>query len=110
MSRTRADDYRRWFEYERDAHAKVLAAMSAVPGTRRAAPEFRRALTLFAHIVQARRLWLYRLGVARESPAHDEMFPENVGLPDLKGRIDAMQGAWSAYLAGLDDAAIAGHF
>lgn len=110
MTRTRADEYRRWFEYERDSHAKVLSSLNAVPGGRRGAPEFRKAASLLAHIIQARRLWLYRMGVARESPTLEEMFPENVGLSDLQARLETMQGAWSAYLAGLDDAAIASAF
>ena len=107
---TRAGDYRRWFDYERDSHAKVLAALNAVPPERRGAPEFQKAMTLVAHIVEARRLWLFRLGAASEGPGAGDFFPENVSLPDLAGRLEAMQAAWSGLLEGLDDAAIAGPF
>ena len=31
MAGNLADRYRRWFEYEKDAHAKVLASLAAVP-------------------------------------------------------------------------------
>ena len=110
MARSRADEYRRWFDYERDSHAKVLAALDAVPAERRGAPEFRKAVTLFAHIIEARRLWLFRMGAAREGPRLDDMFPESVSLADLSGRLDAMHAAWSRHLAALDDAAIARHF
>ena len=110
MTRTRADEYRRWYDYERESHAKVLAALCAVPAERRSAPEFRKAATLMAHIIEARRLWLFRLGAARESPRLEDFFPENVSLADLATRLDAMQAAWTSFLAGLDDAAIARTF
>ena len=110
MTRTRADDYRRWFEYERESHAKVLGAMTAVAEARRGAPEFRRAATLFAHIIEARRVWLFRMGGAPEGPKLEDLFPEGVSLEDLSRRLDAMHAAWSRHLATLDDAAIARPF
>jgi len=105
-SATRAGDYRRWFDYERDSHAKVLAALHTVAPERRTAPEFQKAMTLVAHIVAARRLWLFRLGASSQSPGAGDFFPENVDLPDLARRLDAMQAEWSDFLAGLDDDAI----
>jgi uncharacterized damage-inducible protein DinB len=110
MTRSRAEGYRRWFDYERDSHAQVLAALNAVPVERRGAAEFQRALTLLAHIVEARRLWLFRTGAAGEGPKLEDMFPESVSLPDLAQRLDAMHAAWSRHLAGLDDSAIARYF
>ena len=106
MTWTRIGEYRRWFEYERESHAKVLAALNAVPPERRSAPEFRKAATLMAHIVEARRLWLFRLGASREAPGPGDFFPENVNLTDLAARLEATQAAWAKFLAGLDDAAI----
>ena len=55
--------FRRWFDYEQDAHAKVLASFETVPPDRRDGREFRKAVSLFGHIVAARRVWLFRLGV-----------------------------------------------
>src|SRR5262249_36139226 len=77
---------------------------------RRGATEFLRALTLLAHIVAARRLWLFRMGGAREGPKLEDMFPESVGLPDVTQRLDAMHAGWTRHLAGLDDAASARRF
>ena len=57
------EQYRRWFEYERDSHAKVLAALNAVPEDKRGNEPFKKAVTLMAHLVEARKLWLYRFGV-----------------------------------------------
>jgi uncharacterized damage-inducible protein DinB len=110
MTQTRTDMFRRWFEYERDSHALVLAALNAVPAARRGAPEFRKAATLLAHIIEARRLWLHRMGVAREGPTLDELMPDVVDLAGLPGRLDAMHGAWALHLASLDDEAIMHHF
>ena len=42
MSQTRIGMFRRWFDYERDSHRKVLGALEAVPVERRDAPEFRK--------------------------------------------------------------------
>ena len=55
--------FRRWFEYEMDAHAKVVASLGTVPADRRAGPEYRKAVGLLAHVVAARRVWLGRFGV-----------------------------------------------
>ena len=42
------DRYRRWFEYEQDAHAKVLASFETVPPDRRESSEFRRAVAILS--------------------------------------------------------------
>jgi uncharacterized damage-inducible protein DinB len=93
--------YRRWFEYERDSHAKVLASLNAVPGHLRESPSFQKALDLMAHIVAARWLWLFRFGAAKEGPG--EFFPQAVSLADLAERVQKMQEAWSGYLSRLDE-------
>src|SRR5438128_1909868 len=90
------DRYRRWFDYEKDIHAKVLASLNAVPAERRSEAAFTKALTLLAHIVAARQIWLFRFGVAKEAPS--EFFPTGVGLTDLATRVDEIQDAWSTYL------------
>jgi len=110
MGRTGVEDYWRWFAYERDSHAKVLAALGAVPPERRSAREFRKAATLFAHIIAARRLWLFRMGASTECPVEADMFPPDMTLRDLAQRLDEMHAAWADYLGGLDDHAIARHF
>ena len=69
MSHTLADRFRRWFEYERDSHAEVLTALEASPETARATREFERAVSLMAHVVQARRGHGFRVLGARGDPA-----------------------------------------
>src|SRR5207245_2744702 len=99
--------YRRWFEYEKDAHAKVLSAMQSAPEPARATPAFAKAVMLLGHIVAARRLWMYRFGKAKEGPSVDEFFPTGLSATDLVARVADMQTAWTEFLAGLDDAELA---
>lgn len=97
--------YRRWFEYEKDAHAKVLASFDAMPEDKRAAPEYQKAIGLFAHMMLARRLWLYRFGILANGPT--EFFPQNGALDTVKQMADETHAAWSEYFDRLDDAELA---
>lgn len=101
---TAADRYRRWFEYERDAHEKVIRSLESVPADRRASPEYKRAVTTLAHLAAARLMWLFRLGQTTDRPA--AFFPENVGLADVAANLRDVQDHWAAYLGGLTDADI----
>jgi uncharacterized damage-inducible protein DinB len=102
------DQYRRWFAYERDAHAKVLSSFDTVPADRRATPEYRKAVTLLAHIVEARRVWLSRLGVI---PAvSGSLFPDETDAERVAAEWREMQGLWADYLAALDDAELGREF
>jgi uncharacterized damage-inducible protein DinB len=105
MSTNHTDRYRRWFDYEKDAHAKVLAAFDAMPEDQRATPEYHRAVDLFAHLMLARRLWLYRFGILTEGPR--EFFPQTVALDTVKAMAEEMHAAWSAYFERLDEAELA---
>ena len=108
MPPTFADRFRRWFDYERDSHAKVLASLETVPADRRAGPEFQKALTLLGHVTAARRMWLFRLGVLPEAPR--EFFPTGLTLPDLAARVADTEAAWVDYFGRLDDAELARPF
>jgi uncharacterized damage-inducible protein DinB len=99
------DRFRRWFNYEQDAHKKTLAALESVPVERRDSAEFRRAVSIMGHIVAARRVWLSRLGVI--PPAQGELFPENSELPQVAAECETVQRLWSEYLHTLDDGQIA---
>src|SRR5436853_1401896 len=105
MSTNHTDRYRRWFDYEIDAHAKVLAAFDAIPEDKRATPEYQKAVSLFAHMMLARRLWLYRFGILTEGPR--EFFPQNVALDTVKAMAEEMHAAWSAYFERLDEVELA---
>jgi uncharacterized damage-inducible protein DinB len=96
--------FRRWFDYEKDSHAKTLASLNAVSEELRESQEFRKAVSLLGHIVAARRVWLFRFGVLNNNV---ELFPRDVSLGDISDQLAEMETAWSQYLDQLDDAELA---
>lgn len=109
MADALADRFRRWFLYERDAHAKVFASLESVPADRRGGPEYRKAVSLMAHLVAARAVWLHRLGVgpAPTRPLFDE---QDAALAEVEAEWEATAAAWDGYLAGLTDADVVKEF
>ncbi len=105
MANELTDRFRRWFEYEQDAHAKVLVSFDTVPPDRRDSPEFRKAVSLLAHIVEARRVWLGRLGVIPLTTG--TLFPDESDVSKVAAEWRELRELWSRHLASLDDAAIA---
>lgn len=105
MNTSLSDRFRRWFEYEKDSHAKVLASLDAVPETARDTPAFAKAKTLLGHILAARHMWLFRLGLEKEAPR--DIFPAGLSLNDLKERCRKIEESWSAYLQRLTDPELA---
>ena len=104
MSDSLIDRYRRWFEYERDSHAKTLASLNAVSPELRATNEFNKAIYLMGHVVAARRMWLFRLGVLQEDT---DLFTREIGLAELPAQVEEMERLWQDYLGQLTDADIA---
>ena len=103
-----AERFRRWFDYEKGAHADVLEALEAVPEERRGAPEYRKSLGWLEHIAAARGLWLFRMGIAESGPTtFDELFPQATGLETARAALERMHEAWDDYLARVDDAELA---
>ena len=108
MSDPQSAYFRRLFEYEQDSHAKILAALQAVPDSLHESPEFRQSIDLLAHLVAARRTWLTRLGVAPAPPGG--LFPQGTRLSELPARFEEMNALWSRYLARLTDEAVRASF
>jgi uncharacterized damage-inducible protein DinB len=106
MPQSLADRYRRWFEYEKDAHRKVLTALQSAPTDAHSSPAFAKAITLMGHVVAARR----RFGAAAEGPGLNDFFPTGLSVADLAAQVQAVHAAWDDYLARLDDAALARMF
>lgn len=96
MSAIPHETFRLWFDYEKDAHAKTVASLTAVPAEKRETPEFRRAVELLAHVIGARWLWLERVGGTTERPL--KMFTKDLPAADLPARLGEMEGAWGRYL------------
>lgn len=101
MNDSMIDRYRRWFEYERDSHAKTLDSLNAVADELRASEQFRKAVYLLGHIVAARRMWLFRFGVLKENA---ELFPQQTSLKDLPAQLSEMETLWSEHLQQINDA------
>lgn len=99
--------FRHWYEYERDCNRKALQMLESVPEGARALPGFARAVGKMAHLVAARHMWLFRLGVVGDKP--DSWFPATT-LADLPRAIHDIERRWSAYLGTLSDADLAGNF
>ncbi|MEW6211451.1 MAG: DinB family protein [Acidobacteriota bacterium] len=97
-----ADRFRRLFEYEKDAHAKVIASLDAVSADKRSSPLYQKAVDLVAHICAARRMWLFRFGAT--DLAITDLFPQGVAVSALTALADEMHRVWSDYLSRLDDA------
>jgi uncharacterized damage-inducible protein DinB len=96
--------YRRWYEYERDAHEKVIRSLESVPFDRHSSPEYTRAVSIFAHMIAARRMWIGRLGIL--PPLSGSLFPEQPELEKVLALNQEVEAAWSKYLDQLDDEAI----
>ena len=101
MSREFVGRFERWFEYERDAHEKVLRSLESVPVDRRTCPEFEKAVAVLAHVAAARRLWLARLGVL--PGPQGTLSPQRLTLAEAAELLEGVHGPWAEYLARLTD-------
>jgi uncharacterized damage-inducible protein DinB len=97
--------FRRWFEYEKDAHTKTLLSLQTVPANQQSSPAFQKAVTLFAHIVTARKMWLFRFGVSSELVL--DLFPQTIRLEELDSFAEEMHRIWDGYLKSLNDEELA---
>ena len=102
-----AERFRSWYEYERDCNSKSLKMLQSVPPEARASSQFTRAVGRMAHLVAARHMWLFRLGVVADRP--ESWFPP-MTLEQLPAAVEAIEQRWTAYLARLTDADLAADF
>jgi uncharacterized damage-inducible protein DinB len=105
MSEPIADRFRTWFDYEIDAHDKVMRSLESVPTDDRQTPEFQKATAILAHIAMARRVWLGRIGPAPLPVSN--LFPQGVTLSQLKDDLAAIHALWSSFLKSATDADLA---
>ncbi|HZP00459.1 MAG TPA: DinB family protein [Terriglobia bacterium] len=102
------DQFRDWYDYEKDSHRKVIAALRAVPAESQAKEGFQRAVDLLSHIVGARTMWLYRLGVISEAP--QKPFPQGLSLDIVEKQLEEIENRWTEYLSSLEDSDLARTF
>jgi uncharacterized damage-inducible protein DinB len=93
--------YRRWFDYEKDAHTRVLSSFDTVPAAKRAAKEFQKAVNVFSHLIAARRMWLHRFGTLPALP--EGLFAEGKSLDQVAKDLAEVHAAWDRYFANLDE-------
>src|SRR5262249_2760255 len=99
-----AERFRNWYEYERDCNAKCLRMLQSVPVAARTSAHFTRAIGKMAHLVAARHMWLFRLGIVAD---HPESANPPTTLDQLAAAIEAIEQRWTTYLARLTDADLA---
>jgi uncharacterized damage-inducible protein DinB len=101
MLPTAIEQYRRWFDYEKDSHRKVLSALETVPAQNRGSEPFQKAMCLMGHIIAARRMWLFRFGASTTRP--DDLFPSDTTRERLLAELEIMEKGWLEYLRRLDE-------
>jgi len=99
--------FRHWYEYEKDCNRKALQMLQSVPIASRSSASFPRAVGKMAHLVAARHMWLYRLGVVEDRP--ESWFPPTA-LAQLPAAIHAIECRWTEYLEQLSDADLEAEF
>jgi uncharacterized damage-inducible protein DinB len=100
--------YQRWFEYEKNAHAKVIQSLESVPSDQRSTPEYQKALAILAHITAGRRMWLGRLGAI--PMLQGPLFPGVVELSEIVQQLHMVHEQWTAYLNQMTDEELAKTF
>jgi len=105
---TLVEQYRCWFEYEKDSYRKVLASFETVPEGGRGSEPFQKAMNTMGHILAARRVWLHHFDSSIPRPAN--FFPTDVTRDKLLAELEFMEGQWSDYLQRLSEAEIQREF
>ena len=94
------EQYRRWFTYERDVHRLTLDSLTRLTDSQKETASFQKAVDLLAHVIAARRMWLFRFGVTTDPI---ELFPREVGIETLTALLQQMESDWDRYLASITD-------
>lgn len=102
MLPTLPEQYRRWFDYEKDSHGKVLTSLETVPEEGQRSEAFQKALNIMAHVIAARRTWLNRFAPSSfDRPTN--LFPTDATLDGIRSELAIMERDWSRYFGNLDE-------
>jgi uncharacterized damage-inducible protein DinB len=95
-----ADQFRRLFDYEAEAHRKTFHSLRVADSVHRDTPELQKAVDLAAHIVTCRDMWLRRIsGCATLPPT---LFPAGLTLSAVEGEFARVEAEWRQYLDSLE--------
>ena len=94
-----------FYEYEKDCNSKVIGMLESVPEASRGAEPFKKAMGKATHVIAARHMWLFRLGLSSDKPG--DWFPE-MSLEQLRSYTADIEKRWTAYLSSLTEDAIVG--
>lgn len=95
MTTERVDQYRNWFAYELEAQRQTLDSLRGVAADRHGSDEWARAVRLFAHLIVARQVWLFRLDGSVAEPT--DFFPEDKSIEELAAMAEESAASWNAY-------------
>jgi uncharacterized damage-inducible protein DinB len=97
------DHFKRMLAYDAEATRRVADSLRSVPVARQSDPLFAKARGVFAHIQQARHIWLSRLG---HVPAREFVMWPDWSIDQTLQDAQTLDRAWESYLATLDDEAM----
>jgi uncharacterized damage-inducible protein DinB len=96
------DQFRQLFEYEQEAHQRVLDSLRRAESDHHDDPDVAKAVDLAAHIATCRDMWLRR--ICRHSPLPETLFPRGVKVGQVEREFAGIEAHWRQYLEALDHA------
>jgi uncharacterized damage-inducible protein DinB len=100
--------YRKWFEYEKETHQRVFDSLKTVPSSKQKSEDYQKAIDLFSHILAARKFWLYRIGVLQN--IRKDLFESSIDIDRLIGLMVEVHQMWDKYFEKLDEEEVARTF
>src|SRR5437762_4551727 len=102
MSGIPPDQFKRLFEYEQDAHHRVLGSLRRAELDHHDDPNIAKAVDLAAHIATCRDMWLRRIRC--RSPLPQTLFPTGAKVGEVERHFARIEAQWRAYFETLDEA------
>src|SRR5437016_5318774 len=97
---SRIENYRLWYEHEKDANKEMIAMIDSVPPESREDERFHRALALAAHLAACRENWLDHMTAGGVNQT--AWWPESAKYEELGPRYATIEKQWTDYFASLD--------
>jgi len=95
--------YRHWYDHERFANEKMIAAIESVPEAARTDARFIKATELAGHLAACRE---NHLRILQGRDFSSPWWPKEVAVNTLRPRYALLESEWSAFLDSLTDPAL----